>query len=640
MLTKNNEKRLYIIMKKKQFKTESQKLLDMMINSIYTHKEIFLRELISNASDAIDKLYFKSLTDTSISIKQSDYAIWIEADKASRTLTISDNGCGMSNEELEKNLGTIAKSGSFDFKRDNDQGESVDIIGQFGVGFYSAFMVADKITVRSKQYGEDTASVWESSGVDGYTVDECDKESFGTEIILHIKEDTDDEKYSEFLEEYKLRGLVKKYSDYIRYPIKMSVTRKEKKEGTENEYEDVTKVETLNSMVPIWKKAQSEVSDEEYKNFYSEKFYDYEAPAKVITQKSEGTATYTALMFIPSHAPYNYYTKDYEKGLELYSSGVMIMEKCADLLPDYFSFVKGLVDSSDLSLNISREMLQHDRQLKVISKAIEKKIKTELEKMMSSDREKYEKFFDAFGVQLKFGLYSDYGMHKDILQDLILFRSSKEKKYVSLKEYTSSLSDEQKSIYYASGESIERIEMLPQVEAVKEKGYEVLYLTDDVDEFALKVLGTYGGKEFKSVTAEALDISTDEEKATIKKENESSEELLSYMKDSIGKVSAVRFTNTLKKHPVCLSSEGELSVEMEKVLKRMPGAEEDAPKANVVLEINAAHPIAQRLKALFTDDKEKLRKYAKILYSEACLIGGVAIDDPLELTELISELMV
>ncbi len=627
-------------MKKKQFKTESQKLLDMMINSIYTHKEIFLRELISNASDAIDKLYFKSLTDTSISIKQSDYAIWIEADKASRTLTISDNGCGMSNEELEKNLGTIAKSGSFDFKRDNDQGESVDIIGQFGVGFYSAFMVADKITVRSKQYGEDTASVWESSGVDGYTVDECDKESFGTEIILHIKEDTDDEKYSEFLEEYKLRGLVKKYSDYIRYPIKMSVTRKEKKEGTENEYEDVTKVETLNSMVPIWKKAQSEVSDEEYKNFYSEKFYDYEAPAKVITQKSEGTATYTALMFIPSHAPYNYYTKDYEKGLELYSSGVMIMEKCADLLPDYFSFVKGLVDSSDLSLNISREMLQHDRQLKVISKAIEKKIKTELEKMMSTDREKYEKFFDAFGVQLKFGLYSDYGMHKDILQDLILFRSSKEKKYVSLKEYTSSLSDEQKSIYYASGESIERIEMLPQVEAVKEKGYEVLYLTDDVDEFALKVLGTYGGKEFKSVTAEALDISTDEEKAAIKKENESSEELLSYMKDSIGKVSAVRFTNTLKKHPVCLSSEGELSVEMEKVLKRMPGAEEDAPKANVVLEINAAHPIAQRLKALFTDDKEKLRKYAKILYSEACLIGGVAIDDPLELTELISELMV
>ena len=612
----------------------------MMINSIYTHKEIFLRELISNASDAIDKLYFRSLTDTAVSIGRGDYAIWLSADKDAGTLTISDNGCGMSKEELEKNLGTIAKSGSFDFKRDNEQGENVDIIGQFGVGFYSAFMVADKITVRSKQYGEDTASVWESSGVDGYTVDECDKESFGTDIVLHIKEDTDDEKYSEFLEEYKLRALVKKYSDYIRYPIKMSVVRKEKKEGTENEYEDVTKVETLNSMVPIWKKAQSEVSDEEYKNFYSEKFYDYEAPAKVITQKSEGTATYTALMFIPSHAPYNYYTKDYEKGLELYSSGVMIMEKCSDLLPDYFSFVKGLVDSSDLSLNISREMLQHDRQLKVIARAIEKKIKTELEKMMSSDREKYENFFDAFGVQLKFGLYSDYGMHKEILQDLILFRSSKEKKYVSLKEYVSSLSDEQKAIYYACGESIERIEMLPQVESVKEKGYEVLYLTDDVDEFALKVLGTYEGKEFKSVTAEALDISTDEEKEAIKKENESAEELLSYMKDSIGRVSSVRFTNTLKKHPVCLSSEGELSVEMEKILKRMPGAEGDAPKANIVLEINSAHPIADKIKSLFTEDKERLAKYAKILYSEACLIGGVAIEDPVELTELVSELMV
>jgi len=627
-------------MKKKQFKTESQKLLDMMINSIYTHKEIFLRELISNASDAIDKLYFRSLTDTDISISKGDYAIWLSADKAARTLTISDNGCGMSKEELENNLGTIAKSGSFDFKRDNDQGESVDIIGQFGVGFYSAFMVADKITVRSKQYGEDTASIWESSGVEGYTIGECDKDSFGTEIVLHIKEDTEDEKYSEFLEEYRIRGLVKKYSDYIRYPIKMTVTRNEKKEGTENEYEEVSKTEVLNSMVPLWKKPQSEVTDEEYKNFYSEKFYDFEAPAKVITQKSEGTATYTALMFIPSHAPYNYYTKDYEKGLELYSSGVMIMEKCADLLPDYFSFVKGLVDSSDLSLNISREMLQHDRQLKVMAKAIEKKIKSELEKMQSADRDKYEKFFDAFGVQLKFGLYSDFGMHKDILQDLVMFKSSKENKYVTLKEYTSSMTEEQKAIYYACGESIERIEMLPQVEAVKEKGYEVLYLTDDVDEFALKVLNTYDGKEFKNVTAEALDISTDEEKEAIKKENESAEEMLNYMKESIGKVSAVRFTNTLKKHPVCLSSEGDLSVEMEKVLKKMPGAEDDAPKANVVLEINSTHPVAEKLKALYGEDKEKLSKYAKILYSEACLIGGVAIENPVELTELISELMV
>ena len=630
----------YYIMEKKQFKTESKKLLDMMINSIYTHKEIFLRELISNASDAIDKLYFRSLTDTSVSLSRDDYAIWIAKDKDARTITISDNGCGMDAEELEKNLGTIAKSGSYDFKRENDQGDNVDIIGQFGVGFYSAFMIADKITVRSKKYGCAEAFKWESEGASGYTVEECDKESFGTEIVLHVKEDGEDEKYSEFLEEYKLRELIKKYSDYIRYPIKMEVTRREKKEGTENEYEDVTKTETLNSMVPIWKRSQSEVSDEEYKSFYADKFYDFEAPARVITQKSEGTATYTALMFIPSHAPYNYYSKDYEKGLELYSSGVMIMERCADLLPDYFSFVKGLVDSSDLSLNISREMLQHDRQLKVMAKAIEKKIKSELEKMQSADRAKYEKFFDAFGVQLKFGLYTDFGMHKDVLQDLVMFKSSKEKKYVTLKEYVSSMSEDQKYIYYAAGESVERIEMLPQVDAVKEKGYEVLYLTDDVDEFALKVLARYDDKEFKSVTAEALDISTDEEKEQIKKANESAEAMLNFMKESVGKVSSVRFTNTLKKHPVCLSSEGELSVEMEKVLKRMPGAEEGAPTANVVLEINAQHPVAEKLKALYESDKDKLAKYAKILYSEACLIGGVAIENPVELTELISELMV
>ena len=627
-------------MKKKQFKTESKKLLDMMINSIYTHKEIFLRELISNASDAIDKLYFRSLTDKTVSIGRGDYAIWIKADKEKRTLTISDNGCGMSREEIENNLGTIAKSGSFDFKRENDQGENVDIIGQFGVGFYSAFMVADKIVVETKQYGADTSSVWESEGVDGYTVEDGDKESFGTTITLYVKEDTDEEKYSEFLEEYRIRGLIKKYSDYIRFPIKMDITRSEKKEGSENEYETVTKTEILNSMVPLWKKSQSEVTEEEYRSFYSDKFYDFEAPARVITQKSEGTATYTALMFIPSHAPYNYYTKDYEKGLELYSSGVMIMEKCADLLPDYFSFVKGLVDSSDLSLNISREMLQHDRQLKVMAKALEKKIKSELEKMMSSDREKYEKFFEAFGIQLKFGLYSDFGAHKDTLSDLVLFHSSKDKKYVSLKEYTSSMSEEQKAIYYATGESIERIEMLPQVEAVREKGYEVLYLTDEVDEFSLKVLGKYADKEFKNVTAEALDISSDEEKATVEKENRDFEALLSYMAESIGKVSAVRFTKTLKNHPVCLSTEGELSFEMEKILKKMPGAENEAPRASIILEINASHPIAEKLKSLYEADKEKLSKYAKLLYSEACLIGGVAIENPLELTELISELMI
>ncbi len=625
-------------MKRKQFKTESKKLLDMMINSIYTHKEIFLRELISNASDAIDKLYFRSLTDSSVSLGKDDYAIFLKVDKEARTLTVSDNGCGMTAEELETNLGTIAKSGSFDFKRDEKQSEDIDIIGQFGVGFYSAFMVADKITVRSRPFGSDTGSVWESSGADGYTVGECDKTGFGTEIILYIKEDSEDEKFSAFLEEYKIRELVKKYSDYIRYPIKMDVVRERLREGSESEYEKYTVTETLNSMIPIWKRPASEVSDEEYKSFYAEKFYDYEAPARVITQKSEGTATYTALMFIPSRAPYNYYTKEYERGLELYSSGVMIMERCQDLLPDYFGFVRGLVDSQDLSLNISREMLQHDRQLKVMAKAIEKKIKSELEKMLESDRAKYEKVFDAFGLQLKYGVYSDFGMHKDTLKDLLLFKSSKEKKYVTLKEYVAAMTEEQKSIYYASGETVEKIEMLPQVEAVKSKGYEVLYLTDDVDEFALKVLGKYDERDFKNVTAEALDITTDEEKAEEKSENESAETLLGKMKDAIGKVSAVRFTKSLVGHPVCLTSEGELSVEMAKVLKKMPGSNEAGlPDANVVLEINLNHPIAGKLRSL--DDDEKLSKYAKILYAEACLISGMPIDNPGELTELISELM-
>ena len=626
-------------MKKKQFKTESQKLLDMMINSIYTHKEIFLRELISNASDALDKLYFRSLTDSSVALSRSDYAINIKADKAARTLTITDNGCGMTSDELENNLGTIAKSGSFDFKRDNAQGEDIDVIGQFGVGFYSAFMVADKITVRSKVYGENTAHEWESEGADGYTIKECDKETFGTEIILHIKEDGEEEKYSEFLEEYRLRSLVKKYSDYIRYPIKMAVTKSKKKEDSD-EYESTTEIETLNSMVPLWKRNQSDVTAEEYKAFYTEKFYDYEAPARVITQKSEGTATYTALMFIPQHAPFNYYTKEYEKGLELYSSGVMIMEKCSDLLPDYFGFVRGLVDSSDLSLNISRELLQHDRQLKVMAKAIEKKIKNELEKMMESERDKYEKFFDAFGIQLKYGLYSDYGMHKDVLQDLLLFHSSGEKKYVSLKEYVGAMKEDQKDIYYAAGESIEKIEMLPQVEAIKSRGFEVLYLTDDVDEFALKMLGKYADREFKNVTAEALNLASDEEKEKLKSENEASKDMLDFMKDAIGNVSSVRFTSSLVKHPVCLSSEGELSVEMEKVLKKMPGADGNLPKANVVLEINLEHSIAAKLKSLYENDRDTLAKYSKILYSEACLIGGISLENPGELCELVSELMV
>ena len=624
-------------MKKKQFKTESKKLLDMMINSIYTHKEIFLRELISNASDALDKLYFRSLTDDSITQSRSEYAIHISADKLAGTLTISDNGCGMSAEELENNLGTIAKSGSFDFKKEGNSSEEVDIIGQFGVGFYSAFMVADKITVYSKPYGEAIGHVWESTGAEGYTVEELDLEDHGTTIVLQIKVDTEEEKYSEFLEEYKIRSLIKKYSDYIRYPIKMEITRERKDEETDA-ISKYTENEILNSMVPIWKRSAAEVSEEDYRSFYRDRFYDFEAPAKVITQKSEGTATFTALMFIPQHTPYNYYTKEYEKGLELYSSGVMIMEKCPDLLPDYFSFVKGLVDSSDLSLNISREMLQHDRQLKVIAKAIEKKIKSELEKMLNTERSKYEKLFDAFGLQLKFGVYSDFGMHKDLLKDLLLFKSSNDKKYVTLREYVDGMKSEQSAIYYATGESLEKIELLPQVDAVKENGYEVLYLTDEVDEFALKVLGKYDDKEFKNVTAEALDLGGEEEKAKVKSANEDNAELLKFIKEAIGKISEARFTSSLRKHPACLSSEGELTLGMEKVLSKMPGAT-DAPKANLVMEISTEHPITNKLKSLYESDKNALSKYAKLLFAQSRLIAGIQVDDTAELCELISDLM-
>ena len=625
-------------MKKKQFKTESKKLLDMMINSIYTHKEIFLRELISNASDALDKLYFRSLTDDSVTQARSEYVINISADKLTGTLAISDNGCGMSAEELENNLGTIAKSGSFDFKKEGNSAEDVDIIGQFGVGFYSAFMVADKITVYSKPYGDELGHVWESTGVDGYSIEECDLKDHGTTIVLQLKSDTDEEKYSDFLEEYKIRSLIKKYSDYIRYPIRMPITRNKKDEETDalTEY---TEIETLNSMVPIWKRPASEVSEEDYRAFYRERFYDFEAPAKVITQKSEGTAEFTALMFIPQHTPYNYYTKEYEKGLELYSSGVMIMEKCADLLPDYFGFVKGLVDSADLSLNISREMLQHDRQLKVIAKAIEKKIKNELEKMLSTERSKYEKLFDAFGLQLKFGVYSDFGAHKDTLKDLLLFHSSNEKKYVTLKEYVEAMKSEQSAIYYATGERMEKIDLLPQVDAVKERGYEVLYLTDEVDEFALKILGKYEDKEFKNVTAESLELGTEEEKAKAKSANEDNSALLEFIKDSVGKISEARFTSSLKKHPACLSSEGELTLGMEKVLSKMPGAQ-DTPKASLVMEISTEHPMAEKLKALYETDKDMLKKYSKLLFAQSCLIAGVQIYDTAELCSLISDLMI
>ncbi len=633
-------------MEKKQFKTESQKLLDMMINSIYTHKEIFLRELISNASDALDKLYYRSLTDDSVSLNRGDYAIVLAVDSDARTVKISDNGIGMDADALENNLGTIAKSGSYDFKQDNEQKEDVDIIGQFGVGFYSAFMVAERITVVSKAFGAETAYKWESTGVDGYTIEACEKEEAGTEITLYLRPDTEEEKYSEYLDSWKIKNLVKKYSDYIRYPIKMDITTEKLKEGidptsdTEDKYETVTETQTLNSMVPLWKKRAQEITEEEYAAFYRDKFYDFEAPAKTVHFKSEGTATFDAMLFIPAKAPFNYYTKDYEKGLQLYSSGVLIMEKCADLLPDYFSFVRGLVDSADLSLNISRETLQHDHQLKVIAKAIEKKIKNELAKLLESDREKYEAFWHAFGMQLKFGLYADYGTHKDVLQDLVMFTSSNEKKLTTLKEYVSRMKEEQKSIYYACGETNDKIEMLPQCETVTAKGYEVLYLTDDIDEFALKMLMSYDEKSFVNVCAEELDISTEEEKEAVKAENEGAADMLTAMKDALGdSVSSVRFTNTLKNHPVCLTSEGGLSVGMEQVLNRMPTGEENV-KAQIVLEINAEHAIAAKLKALYDTDRAKLVSYAKILYAQARLIGGMSIENPAELSSLVCDLMI
>ncbi|MDY2677870.1 MAG: molecular chaperone HtpG [Oscillospiraceae bacterium] len=627
-------------MRTKQFKAESKKLMDMMINSIYTHKEIFLRELISNASDALDKLYFKSLTDSSIGLNREDFVIRLEADKENRILKVIDNGCGMTEEELESNLGTIAKSGSFNFKKDNEKTEDVDIIGQFGVGFYSAFMVSDCVTVESKPYGAEKAYKWSSKGADGYTVEECDKADFGTVVTLHIKPDTDDENYSKYLEQYTIESLVKKYSDYIRHPIKMTVEERRLKEGSDSEYETVSVDKTLNSQVPIWKKNKNEVTDEEYNSFYTDKFFDYEAPLKVIHAKTEGTATYSALLFIPKHAPFDYYTKDYEKGLQLYSKGVLIMDKCKDLLPDYFSFVKGLVDSEDLSLNISREMLQHDAQLKLIAKTVEKKIKSELEKMLNNERETYEEFFKTFGIQLKFGVYNSYGMNKDQLKDLLLFTSSFEKKPVTLKEYVGRLKDGQDKIYYACGETADKIEMLPQTERVKEKGYEILYLTEYVDEFCVKMLGEYDGKQFLNICDEKLDLDTEEEKNELKEKNEENKELLDKIKDALdGSVSEVRFTNKLKNYAVCLTSEGNLSLEMEKVLNSMPN--EQKVKADVALEINASHPIADKLKEILgSGNEEELKAYAKLLYAQGCLISGVSVKDPAELSKLISDLMV
>ena len=625
-------------MRKKQFKAESQKLLDMMINSIYTNKEIFLREIISNASDAIDKLYYRSLTDDTVTLSRSDYKIEIEILRDKGQIIIRDNGCGMTKDELENNLGTIAKSGSFEFKRDNEQSE-VDVIGQFGVGFYSAFMVCKNVEVRSRAYGADTAYLWESQGASGYTVEETEKETHGTEIILTLKDDCEEEKYSEYLSEYKIRGLVKKYSDYITYPIMMAMPEQKPKEGVEGEYETVYEIKTLNSQKPIWKKAQSEVTEEEYTGFYTDKFMDYEAPLKVISQRSEGVVTFESLLFIPAHAPYDYYSKAFEKGLELYSSGVMITPKCKELLPDYFSFVRGVVDSADLTLNISRETLQHDRQLKVMGKAIEKKIRGELLKLLENDREKYEKFWTAFGAQIKFGIYEGYGANKDALCDLVMFRSSQDKKLVTFKEYVSRMKEGQTSIYYACGESEDKILMLPQVQYATDKGYEILLLCEDVDEFALKMMATYGEHEFKNVSDEDLNISSDEDKAALECENEKNKEMLDLMKEAIGTVFAVKLTNQLGSHPVSLSTEGEVTFEMERVLSKMPGAEKGMIKAQEVLQINMNHEITSKLKLLFINDREKLKKYAKILYGQARLISGLDIENTLEYSALICELL-
>ena len=627
-------------MRTKQFKSESKKLMDMMINSIYTHKEIFLRELISNASDALDKLYFKSLTDNSVGIKADEFVIRIELDKDARTLKVIDNGCGMTEEELDSNLGTIAKSGSFNFKNDNEKVENVDIIGQFGVGFYSAFMVSDEVTVETKAFGSDQAFRWKSKGADGYTIEPCEKETVGTTVTLKIRNSTDDENYDEFLEQYRISSLVRKYSDYIRHPIKMYFTTKKPVEGKEGEYEDVTEDRTLNSMIPIWKKDKKDITDEDYNNFYKEKFFDFADPIKVIHTKTEGQATYNALLFIPEKPPFDYYTKEFEKGLQLYSRGVLIMEKCADLLPDYFSFVKGLIDSEDLSLNISRETLQHDAQLKLIAKTVEKKIKSELEKMLKNEREKYEKFFENFGIQLKFGAYDGYGANKENLKDLLLFVSSKEGKYVTLKEYTERMPESQTAIYYACGETREKIDVLPQTDTVKAKGYELLYLTDNVDEFALKMLGEYSGKKFVNVCDNDFDLSADEDKKELDSKNEEAKDMLSSMKDILeGRVNEVRFTGKLQNHPVCLTSEGGISLEMEKVLNSMPGAKENAVKATLSLEINAAHPITEKLKALYENDKDTFSKFTKLLYDEACLIGGKGLDNALEHSNLVCELM-
>ena len=625
-------------MKKKQFKAESKKLLNLMVNSIYTNKDIFLRELISNASDAIDKLYYKSLTDKKIKLNKDDFKIRIDVDKKDRTITISDNGCGMNQEELENNLGTIAKSGSLSFKEENANQNDVDIIGQFGVGFYSAFMVSDDVEVISKAYGNNKAYKWKSTGEDGYTIEESSKDEVGTIIKLHLKDDSDDVKYSEYLEEYKIRMIVKKYSDYIRYPIVMEVENRVLKKDSKDEYETVLEDATLNSMLPIWKKDKKDITEDEYNNFYTERFYDYEKPMKVIHTSVEGLCSYNAILYIPSHTPFDLYSKEYEKGLQLYANDVLIMDKCPDLLPDYFNFVKGVVNSQDLSLNISREMLQQDKNVGIIAKNIEHKIKSELEKMLANDRENYKKFFDNFGRQIKFGVYDNYGLNKDKLKDLLLFYSSKEKQFVTLKEYLNKMSKEQDSIYYACGETIDKIDLLPQVELVKDKGYDILYLTDYIDEFVIKTIMEYEQKKFVNICSKDLDLSTDEEKEKLKKTNEKAKKMFDLMKEDLNsEVEEVRYTDRLKNHPVCLTNEGEISVEMEKVMNAMPT--DDKVKAKTILEINKNHPIVKKLEDLYKNDKEKLKEYTKIIYAQARLIEGLSIDNPTEISNLICDLI-
>lgn len=625
-------------MKEKQFKAESKRLLDLMINSIYTNKEIFLRELISNASDALDKRYYNSMTQKKETVDKDKLNIKILVDKENKLLTIEDNGCGMNKEELENNLGTIAKSGSLAFKEAQDKQDDVEIIGQFGVGFYSCFMVSNDVTVISKSLDDEQAYKWHSKGVEGYTIEPTEKNEIGTKIILKIKDDTEDEKYSRYLEEFVIKNLVKKYSDYIRYPILMDVEHEKLKEGSKDEYEKVKETETLNSMVPLWKKKKSEIKQEEYDSFYTSKFSDFSKPQKVIHTQAEGTFSYNALLFIPSHLPYDFYTKEYEKGLQLYSNGVLIMEKCDELLPDYFGFVKGLVDSPDLSLNISREMLQHDRQLKTLAKNIEKKINAELTKMLNSDRDEYIRFFNNFGSQLKYGAYDNYGMDKDKLKDLLMFYSSTDKKLTTLKEYVSRMKEDQKDIYYACGETLDKIDMLPQVEKVKEKGYEILYLTENIDEFVVHSLMNYDEKKFTNICTNELDLDTEEEKEKLKKENEENKDMFDAMKDAIkDEVQLVRFTHRLKNHPVCLTSEGAISLEMEKVINAMPT--DQNVKAQKVLEINEEHPIANKLKELYKEDKDKLKDYTKILYSQARLIEGMSVENPTEISNLICDIM-